>query len=635
MKKGSPPMTLLSLMWRYIKPSLGAVVLVVLFQALGVFAALYLPTLNADIIDDGIAKGDIDEVWRLGAFMLVVSLGNIIAVVLANYFSARAAMRLAKDIRTDVFDRVQSYSAHELSHFSTALLITRNTNDVQQVQNLVFFGMMFLVQAPITGLGGVVLALREEADLAWLIAVMVPLMLAAIGGIVLKTAPLFRQMQDRIDDINLILREQITGLRVLRAFVREDHERERFEVSNQKFTQVNRKVGHLIALINPVIMFLLSISSVVVLWAAAGPVDRGEMQIGSITAFIAYLIQILIAVMMATFMTMMIPRAMVSAERIDEVLQTETSVTLPSADRAVHPGDSRIAPRPTLEFDSVTFTYSGAERPVLSDISFTAEAGQTVAIIGGTGSGKTTLLAAIARRFDVTDGSVKVNGIDVRDASAELLAGTLGYVPQKPYLFSGTVGSNIRFGRPTATDDEVWHALTVAQGRDFVAHMPKELDSEISQGGTNVSGGQRQRLAIARALVAQPDIYLFDDSFSALDLTTDAKLRAALAPETRDALVVIVAQRVSTITSADLILVLDHGTVVGRGTHDELLASNPTYQEIVSSQGGAADIDAARVGSDSASASVGPETSTTETPTPETSTPATSTPATSTEGEAR
>lgn len=588
LKKGSPPVTLISLLWRYIKRSRGAVLLVVVFQALGVLAALYLPTLNADIIDLGVAKGDIPTVWRLGGFMLVVSFANIIAIVLANYFAARAAMRLAKDLRTDVFDRVQSYSAHEISRFSPASLITRNTNDVTQVQNLAFFGMLFLVQAPITGIGGVVLALKQEAGLAWLIAVMVPLMIGAIGAIVVKAAPLFRQMQDRIDDINLILREQITGLRVLRAFVREDHERERFEVSNQKFTQVNRKVGHLIALINPVIMFLLSMSSVVVLWAAAGPVDRGEMEIGSITAFISYLIQILIAVMMATFMTMMIPRAMVSAERIDEVLSTESSVVPAPADRAVRAGDPRITERPTLELESVTFTYPGAQKPVLSNISFRAEAGQTVAIIGGTGSGKTTLLGAIARLFDVTEGAVKLNGIDVRDAAPELLAGTLGYVPQKPYLFSGTVGSNIRFGKPSATDDDVWHALTVAQGRDFVSAMPKELDSEVSQGGTNVSGGQRQRLAIARALVAKPDIYLFDDSFSALDLTTDARLRAALEPETRDALVVIVAQRVSTIVNADLILVLDHGRVVGRGTHAELLATNPTYQEIVSSQGGAA-----------------------------------------------
>ena len=578
-------MILLRLLWRYLRPSSVALVCVVVFQGFGVLAALYLPTLNADIIDDGIAQGDIGVIWRLGGWMLVVSVANIVAIAVANYFSAVAAMTLARSLRRDVFTRVLSYSKNEVSALSSASLITRNTNDVQQIQNLAFFGLMFLVQAPVTGLGGVVLALRQEAQLAWLIAVMVPVMLISIGAIVVKVAPLYRAMQERIDDLNLILREQITGIRVVRAFVREDHERARFETSNDTYTQISRRALHWFALINPIIMFVLSMSSVIVLLAAAGPIDRGQMQVGSITAFITYLIQILIAVMMATFMTMMIPRAMVSAERITEVLNTHTSVALPAPGDAVYPGDPRISPRPSLEFDHVTYRFPGAERPVLDDVSFRAEAGQTVAIIGGTGSGKTTLLGAVARLFDVTEGAVRVNGIDVRDASADLLAGVLGYVPQKPYLFSGTVASNIRFGKPEASDEELWHALTVAQGRDFVAAMPEQLQSSISQGGTNVSGGQRQRLAIARALVAQPGIYLFDDSFSALDLSTDARLRAALRPETKDALVVIVAQRVSTITHADLILVLDHGRVVGRGTHHELLAHNSTYQEIVASQG--------------------------------------------------
>lgn len=584
-------MTLLRLLWRYAKMSWLSLVLVVVFEAAAQLAALYLPTLNADIIDLGIAKGDIDAIWRLAGWMLLVSLANILALCAANYFAGRVAMRLARDVRTDVFDRVQSFSAKEISHFTPASLITRNTNDVQQLQNLSFFGLMFLVSAPITGIGGVVLALQQEAQLAWLIAVMVPLMLIAIGVIVLRAAPLFREMQERIDELNLILREQITGIRVVRAFVREPHERDRFEVSNERFTQINRRVGHLIALINPIIMFLLSFSSVLVLLAAAGPIDRGEMQVGSIVAFISYLIQILIAVMMATFMTMMIPRAMVSAERITEVLDTHSSVVLPSPEVAVQPGDPRVSERAELEFDDVTFAYPGAERPVLEGISFKAHAGQTVAIIGGTGSGKTTLLGLISRLFDVTDGAVKVNGVDVREAAPELLHGRLGYVPQRPYLFSGTVASNVRFGRPEASDEEVWHALTIAQARDFVAEMPEGLDSPISQGGSNVSGGQRQRLSIARALLAKPDIYLFDDSFSALDLQTDARLRAALNPETREALMVIVAQRVSTITNADLILVLDHGRIVGRGTHEELLATNETYQEIVASQGAASEFE--------------------------------------------
>lgn len=584
-------MTLLRLLWRYAKLSWLSLVLVVVFEAAAQLAALYLPTLNADIIDLGIAKGDIDAIWRLAGWMLLVSLANILALCAANYFAGRVAMRLARDVRTDVFNRVQSFSAKEISHFTPASLITRNTNDVQQLQNLSFFGLMFLVSAPITGIGGVVLALQQEAQLAWLIAVMVPLMLIAIGVIVLRAAPLFREMQERIDELNLILREQITGIRVVRAFVREPYERDRFEVSNERFTQINRRVGHLIAFINPIIMFLLSFSSVLVLLAAAGPIDRGEMQVGSIVAFISYLIQILIAVMMATFMTMMIPRAMVSAERITEVLDTHSSVVLPAPEVAVQPGDPRVSERAELEFDDVTFAYPGAERPVLEGISFKAHAGQTVAIIGGTGSGKTTLLGLISRLFDVTDGAVKVNGVDVREAAPELLHGRLGYVPQRPYLFSGTVASNVRFGRPEASDEEVWHALTTAQARDFVAEMPEGLDSPIAQGGSNVSGGQRQRLSIARALLSKPDIYLFDDSFSALDLQTDARLRSALKPETREALMVIVAQRVSTITSADLILVLDHGRIVGRGTHEELLATNETYQEIVASQGAASEFE--------------------------------------------
>lgn len=584
-------MTLLRLLWRYAKLSWLSLVLVVVFEAAAQLAALYLPTLNADIIDLGIAKGDIDAIWRLAGWMLLVSLANILALCAANYFAGRVAMRLARDVRSDVFDRVQSFSAKEINHFTPASLITRNTNDVQQLQNLSFFGLMFLVSAPITGIGGVVLALQQEAQLAWLIAVMVPLMLIAIGVIVLRAAPLFREMQERIDELNLILREQITGIRVVRAFVREPHERGRFEVSNERFTQINRRVGHLIAFINPIIMFLLSFSSVLVLLAAAGPIDRGEMQVGSIVAFISYLIQILIAVMMATFMTMMIPRAMVSAERITEVLDTHSSVALPAPEVAVQPGDPRVSERAELELDDVTFAYPGAERPVLEGISFKAHAGQTVAIIGGTGSGKTTLLGLISRLFDVTDGAVKINGVDVREAAPELLHGRLGYVPQRPYLFSGTVASNVRFGRPEAGDEEVWHALTIAQARDFVAEMPEGLDSPIAQGGSNVSGGQRQRLSIARALLSKPDIYLFDDSFSALDLQTDARLRAALKPETREALMVIVAQRVSTITSADVILVLDHGRIVGRGTHEELLATNETYQEIVASQGAASEFE--------------------------------------------
>ena len=408
---------------------------------------------------------------------------------------------------------------------------------------------------------------------------MVPIMLLAIGAIIMRAAPLFRVMQERIDRINLILREQITGIRVLRAFTREDHERARYETANELLTDTNRRVGLLMILIQPIILLMLNLSSVLVLWFAAPRVESGEMQVGSITAFIAYLIQILVAVMMATFMTMMIPRAMVSAERIRDVLDTSTSVVVPAH------GATAVTGRGELAFEDVSFAFPGAENPVLEDISFTGRAGQTIAIIGGTGAGKTTLLNLVPRLMDVTEGTVRLDGADVRDLSAQVLWDRIGLVPQKPYLFSGTVASNLRFGRPDATDEELWHALTIAQARDFVAAMPDGLDSVIAQGGTNVSGGQRQRLCIARALVARPEIYLFDDSFSALDLTTDAKLRAALRPETRDALVLIVAQRVSTITAADLILVLDHGRVIAQGSHEELLATSDTYREIVASQG--------------------------------------------------
>ncbi|MDN6302653.1 MAG: ABC transporter ATP-binding protein/permease, partial [Brachybacterium sp.] len=493
--------------------------------------------------------------------------------------AARSAMRVGKDLRSRVFGQVGSFSPRELAEFGTPSLITRSTNDVQQVQMLVFFSLNMLVQAPVTGVGGVILALRVEPGMAWLIAVMVPVMLVAVGILILKAAPLFKQMQGKIDDINSVLREQITGIRVLRAFVREDRERERYGVVNDQLTDLNRRIGLLMILINPLIMFILNISSVAVLLVAAPRIETGQMEVGSITAFIAYLMQILIAVMMATFMTMMIPRAMVSAERITAVLETETSVHQRTD------GVREIEGPIELEFEDVSFTYPGAERPVLENISFSARAGQSVAIIGGTGAGKTTLINLVPRLMDASEGRVLLNGHDVRDLDARVLWDRVGLVPQRPYLFSGTVASNLRFGNPAADEQELWHALTVAQGRDFVAAMPTELESPIAQGGTNVSGGQRQRLCIARALAAKPSLYLFDDSFSALDLTTDAQLRAALVPETREALMLIVAQRVSTITAADLILVLDHGRVVAQGTHTELLESSETYQEIVRSQG--------------------------------------------------
>ncbi|QCR53026.1 multidrug ABC transporter ATP-binding protein [Brachybacterium sp. SGAir0954] len=572
-------MPLLRLVLRSLRPYWLWIALVVVFQIIGVLASLYLPTLNADIIDDGVAKADVDRIWELGRIMLVISLGYIVALVAANFFSARSAMRVGQDLRRKVFGQVATFSPREMDRFGTPSLITRSTNDVQQVQMLVFFSLNFLVQAPVTGIGGVVLALRVEPGMAWLIAVMVPVMLLAVGFIIARAAPLFRRMQGVIDQINGVLREQITGIRVLRAFVREDRERERYGVVNDEVTDLNRRIGLLMITMQPIIMLILNMSTVVVLLVAAPRIDSGQMEVGSITAFIAYLMQILIAVMMATFMTMMVPRAMVSAERIGEVLGTTTTVV------QREDGVRELSGPLELTFEDVSFTYPGAERPVLENISFSARAGQTVAIIGGTGAGKTTLVNLVPRLSDVTSGRVLLGGVDIRELDAQVLWDRIGLVPQRPYLFSGTVGSNLRFGNPEASDEELWHALTVAQGRDFVAAMPQELDSPIAQGGTNVSGGQRQRLCIARALAAKPSIYLFDDSFSALDLTTDARLRTALAPETRDALVLIVAQRVTTITGADLILVLEHGRVVAQGTHAELLEGSETYREIVRSQG--------------------------------------------------
>ena len=572
-------MPLLRLILRSLKPYWLWIVLVVVFQTIGVLASRYLPTRNGDITDDGVAKAAVATIWDLGRIMLVVSLGYIVALVAANYASARSAMSVGRDLRSRVFSQVQTFSPREMDGIGTPSLITRSTNDVQQVQMLVFFSLNFLVQAPVTGIGGVILALRVEPGMAWLIAVMVPVMLAAVGVIIAKAAPLFRRMQGVIDRINAVLREQITGIRVLRAFVREDRERERYGEVNEELTDLNRRIGLLMILMNPIIMLILNMSTVLVLLVAAPRIDSGQMEVGSITAFIAYLMQILIAVMMATFMTMMVPRAMVSAERITEVLDTETTVV----QRAE--GVRELAGPIELTFEDVSFTYPGAERPVLEHVSFTARAGQTVAIIGGTGAGKTTLVNLVPRLSDVTEGRVLLGGVDVRELDAQVLWDRIGLVPQRPYLFSGTVASNLRFGNPEADDEELWHALTVAQGRDFVAAMPEQLDSAIAQGGTNVSGGQRQRLCIARALTAKPSLYLFDDSFSALDLTTDARLRAALAPETRDALVLIVAQRVTTITHADLILVLEHGRIVDQGTHAELLEGSETYREIVRSQG--------------------------------------------------
>ena len=551
---------------------------VVALQLVGTIAALYLPSLNADIIDNGVARGDTAYIIRTGAAMLAVSVVQVLCTVAAVWFGARAAMGVGRDLRARVFAQVGSFSTREVSSFGAPSLITRNTNDVQQVQMLVLMSCTMLVAAPIMMVGGVVMAMREDLGLSWLLGVCVPALFLTVGFIVSRMVPGYRAMQVRIDGVNRVLREQITGLRVVRAFVREPYETARFSTANRELTDVALTVGRWQATMFPAVMLILNVSSVAVIWFGGHRVDDGVMQVGALTAFLAYLVQILMAVMMATFLLVMVPRAAVCADRIVEVLDTESSVVPPT-----DPVTSVSLSEP-IELRSVTFSYPGASEPVLCDVGFSTRPGQTTAIIGSTGAGKTTLVNLIARLIDVTSGAVLVGGVDVRHLEPALLHSRMGLVPQQGYLFSGTVATNLRYGKPDATDEEMWAALEIAQARDFVQQMPGGLDAPIEQGGTNVSGGQRQRLAIARALIRRPAIYLFDDAFSALDLATDARLRRALEPVTRDAAVIVVAQRVSSILDADQIVVLEDGRVVGRGTHLELLADCRTYQEIVASQ---------------------------------------------------
>ena len=551
---------------------------VVGLQTVATACTLFLPTLNADIIDNGVLTGDTSYIVQVGAVMLAVTLVQICFAIGSVYYGARAAMSFGRDVRKDLFHKVTGFSTQEVAALGAPSLITRITNDVTQVQMLVLMSCTLLVAAPITIVGGVIMAVREDGPLSLLLLVSVPALIISIGAVVWRLVPTFGVMQVRIDRINQVLREQITGLRVVRAFVREPHEKARFSLANDDLTETSLRAGRLMAFMFPTVMFILNASSVAAIWFGADRIDTGNMQIGALIAFLTYLVQILMSVMMATFVAVMAPRAAVCADRITEVLDTEMSVVEPESPVTELPAAA------SLELRNVSFAYPGAESPVLCDISFRAEAGTTTAIIGSTGSGKTTLLNLVPRLFDATSGEVLVSGHDVRDIEPELLWAQTGLVPQKPYLFSGTVASNLRYADPAATDDDLWTALEIAQGADFVRAMPAGLDSPIAQGGTNVSGGQRQRLAIARALVRKPGIFLFDDSFSALDLSTDARLRAALGPVTRDSVMIVVAQRVSTISRADQILVLEDGQQVGLGTHEELLESGPTYQEIVDSQ---------------------------------------------------
>ncbi|WP_159767269.1 ABC transporter ATP-binding protein [Streptomyces sp. HM190] len=569
---------LIRLLRSHLRPYKKPIALLVLLQFVQTCATLYLPTLNADIIDNGVVQGDTGYILALGGLMIGISLVQVLCNIGAVYYGARTAAAVGRDVRAAVFDRVQSFSAREVGHFGAPSLITRTTNDVQQVQMLVLMTFTLVVSAPIMCVGGIVLALGLDVPLSGVLLAVVPVLGVSVSLIVRRLRPLFRTMQERLDIVNRVLREQITGNRVIRAFVRDDYEKDRFRTANTELTEVSLGTGRILALMFPIVMTVVNFSSIAVVWFGAHRIDSGGMEIGALTAFLAYLMQIVMAVMMATFMFMMLPRAEVCAERIQEVLDTGTSVVPPLAPVR------ELRRRGYLEIRGAGFRYPGAEEPVLRSIEVVARPGETTAVIGSTGSGKSTLLGLVPRLFDVTEGEVLVDGVDVRTIDPRLLARTVSLVPQKPYLFSGTVATNLRYGNPDATDEELWHALEVAQAKEFVERLEGGLNAPVAQGGTNVSGGQRQRLAIARTLVQRPEIYLFDDSFSALDYATDAALRAALSLETAEATVVIVAQRVSTIRDADRIVVLDEGRVVGTGRHHELMAENETYREIVLSQ---------------------------------------------------
>ena len=553
---------------------LGTVVL----QLAATLTILLLPALNARIIDGGVAQGRTGVIVSTGLVMLSVTLLQAVTAVAAVYCGARVAMGTGRDLRHAVQRRVARFSGREMDRFGTPSLITRGTNDVQQIQMLTLMGLTMMITAPLMSIGGLAMALRTDPGLSWLVWVAIPLLVVLLLLIMRRLMPLFRSMQGRIDDINGVLREQVVGMRVVRAFVREDHERQRFAGVNDELSGISLRIGQLFVLMFPLIMMILHLATAAVLWFGGHRVDEGLLEVGQMTAFTQYLLQILMALMMGVFMMMMVPRAMVSAERIGEVLRTETSLHEPLQPQAPQRLEGLV------EFRDVSYSYPGAEAPVLEGISFTARPGTTTAIIGSTGAGKTTLLHLIPRLDDPTHGQVLLDGAETSRLARSEIVRRVALVPQKPYLFSGTIASNLRFGRPEATDEQLWEALETAQAADFVRRMPEQLETNVSQGGTTVSGGQRQRLSIARALIADPVVHLFDDSFSALDVTTDAALRAALRPVTRDVTQIVVAQRVATVLDADQILVLDDGRITARGTHAELLESSATYREIVDSQ---------------------------------------------------
>jgi len=563
---------------RFLRPYHPQLLLVMGLMLVQAMANLYLPELNANIINNGIAAGDTTFIVREGALMLAVTLALGVASIAGVYWGAKTAMSFGRDLRHALFAQVQQYSLAELNRFGAPSLITRTTNDVQQVQMLVVMTLTVMVLAPLMAIGGVIMALRQDVPLSGLIAVVIPLLALLIAASMSRLIPLFRSMQTRIDRVTQVMREKLAGIRVIRAFVRTRYEERRFEEANRDLSETMLAVGRTFSFAFPAVMAMFNLTLVATMWFGGIRIAAGAMLIGDLTAFISYITQILMAVMMASFLFVMVPRAMASAERINEVLDATPRIADPAA--PVVPATRSGL----LEFDDVEFRYPGAEEPVLCGISFTARPGQITAIVGSTGSGKSTLANLIPRFYDVTSGRVLLDGVDVRDMAQSELWSRIGFIPQKGFLFTGTVASNLRYGNGAATDDELWHALEVAQGASFVTEMEAGLDAPVTQGGTNVSGGQRQRLAIARALMKKPSVFVFDDSFSALDFKTDAALRAALASEAREATVVIVAQRVSTILHADQIVVLDEGTVVGSGAHDELMRTSRTYREIVRSQ---------------------------------------------------
>ena len=569
---------MIRLLRAYLRPYRVALLIVVALVTVQALANLYLPSLNADIINNGVVKGDINYILRTGAVMLAVTLVSVVCSIVGVYYAARTSMAVGRDLRGAIFRKVLAFSQAETNVFGTPSLITRNTNDVQQVQMLLVIGMTVMILAPITAVGGLIMALREDVPLSATLLVILPVMFIVIGLMLRRAMPLFRAMQQKIDRINQVMRETLAGIRVIRAFVQTRHEEERFDVANRDLTGTALSVTRLFALMIPTIMAIFNLSSVAIMWFGAMQVDSGAMGIGNLIAFLQYVMQILMSVMMATIMFVMVPRAAASAERIGAVLDTAESIHDPVAPTRVE------APRGVVEFRDVDFGYPGAADPVLHGVSFVARPGQTTAIIGSTGSGKSTVVNLLPRFYDVTGGSISIDGVDIRDMRQEDLWGLIGIVPQRAYLFTGTVATNLRYGAPDATDEDLRHALRIAQATDFVDEMEGGLDASIAQGGTNVSGGQRQRLAVARAIARSPRIFVFDDSFSALDFATDARLRAALRDETRDETVIIVAQRVGTIMHADRIVVLDAGAVVGEGTHRELLETCETYREIVFSQ---------------------------------------------------